>query len=168
MILDGYWKSEIKKLIRKLNFWSKRANCLYTEHQVNKAILYSAIVVRKMLEDELWAMKEIQNASIPLPDFKLLDYRIQVTKYPFSGDKDYIAERVIPDNYKDGNETLDIETKIICNSIIHSFVWNLAYSGDNLLGFLISSDYDKIKVLYLVSIDEWIKYLRYVFENCNV
>ena len=70
MILDGYWKLELKKSIDALRFWRKVAGLLHTEffdHQVNRQILYSAMIVRKIIEDEKWAKKDLQDSSLPMP-----------------------------------------------------------------------------------------------------
>ncbi len=54
MILDGYWKRELIHNKRSLKFWLKVGSVFdkHAEHQVNKAILYSAVIIRKMFEDE--------------------------------------------------------------------------------------------------------------------
>ena len=58
----------------------------------------------------------------------------------------------------------------ICNSIIHSYVWNLAYSEGKreTAGFLPASDREKDKKLYFVKICDWIGYINYCKEKCNV
>ena len=101
MILDGYWKRELLRNKRSLKLWLKLSNVFhfYAQHQVNKAILYSAVIIRKMFEDEKGAETEIKKTSMSMPPFKILKYKVTVTVYPFSGDKDFVVERVIPENY---------------------------------------------------------------------
>ena len=101
MILDGYWKRELVHNKRMLKFWLKVGSVFdkYAEHQVNKSILYSAVIIRKMFEDEKAAETVLKNGNLPMPLLRLLNYKVKITAYPFSGDADLITERVIPDNY---------------------------------------------------------------------
>lgn len=82
----------------------------------------------------------------------MLHYELPATEYPFDGDKDFILHKVVTDNYNAGSRNVTVEAKTICNSIIHSYVWNLAYSEGKrgTAGFLTASDREKDKKLYFV------------------
>ncbi len=172
MILDGYWKSELHRYTLQLRFWSSlcRWTGSFAEHQVNKYLLYSAAIIRKLIEDEVDAKNEFQNSEYGIPELALLHYELPATEYPFDGDKDFILHKVVTDNYNAGSRNVTVEAKIICNSIIHSYVWNLAYSEGKrgTAGFLTASDREKDKKLYFVTISDWIDYINYCKEKCNV
>ena len=172
MILDGYWKLELHRYTLKIRFWSSLCKWtgFFVEHQVNKCLLYSAAIIRKLIEDEVDAKKEFQNSGYGMPELALLHYELPVTEYPFDGDKDFILHKVVADNYNTRSRNVTIEAKIICNSIIHSYVWNLAYSRGKrgAAGFLTASDREKDKKLYFVKISDWIGYINYCKEKCNI
>lgn len=173
MILDGYWKSELRKNVFALHFWCVFSifHAPFIEHQISKYILYSAVIIRKMFEDEKGAENEIRKANMPMPAFKLLKYKVKVTMYPFSGDKDFIIERVIPDNYYCKNVVeKEIELNTLCNQIIHSFVWTVAYEykSRNIYGVAFASDKTKEDVLYLLELHKFIKAMQYCIENGNI
>ena len=172
MILDGYWKLELKRYVRRLRFWGRLCGGTgtYSEHQVNKNLLYSAAIIRKLIEDEADTKKKIEKTSLPMPELALLHYNIPVVEYAFDGDKDFILHKVIADYYHAGNQSITVEAKTICNSIVHSYIWNLAYSRGKKgsIGFLIASDFDKEKKLYFVRLKDWIVYLNYCKEKCTV
>ena len=93
MILDGYWKSELHRYTLQLRFWSSlcRWTGSFAEHQVNKYLLYSAAIIRKLIEDEVDAKNEFQNSEYGIPELALLHYELPATEYPFDGDKDFIV-----------------------------------------------------------------------------
>ena len=56
MIFDGRWKWELKKLSWAISLWKKAPSYSeYGKHQLNRAVLYSATVLRKAIEDEIEA-----------------------------------------------------------------------------------------------------------------
>lgn len=173
MLLDGYWKHEIKKSISSIRRWHWLSGVIHggwIEHQLNKQILLSGIVVRKIIEDEDNAKKEIEKTELPMPPFRILCHPIEVTAYPFVGDKDWIIERVIADNYGYPLGTESLSLKVICNQIVHAFVWGLPHESkkDRIIGFLVASDREKDKKIYLVSFDNWIEALKFCYNNCNI
>ena len=105
-----------------------------------------------------------------MPKLALLHYDLPATEYPFDGDEDFILHKVIADNYNAGSRNVTVEAKTICNSIIHSYVWNLAYSEGKrgAAGFLIASDREKDKKLYFITISDWIGYTNNCKEKCSV
>ena len=53
MIFDGRWKWELQKLSWAIAVWRRvPAFSGFAEHQLNRAILYSATILRKLIEDE--------------------------------------------------------------------------------------------------------------------
>lgn len=173
MIFDGYWKKELIQNAKKLCFWYK---CLkiypsYAEHQINKMVLYSAVIMRKLFEDEKHAETTIKKADMPMPPLKLLEYKVKVSVYPFLGDEEFIIENVIPEIYDCKNAIIEeIELNKLCNQIIHSYVWSVSYSKQSkkLNGLLFASDKAKAKELYLLELNEFIKAINFCVENGNI
>lgn len=132
--------------------------------------MYSAAIIRKLIEDEADAKKQIENSSLPMPDLALLHYDIPAVEYALDGDKDFILHKVIADYYHVGNRSIKVEAKTICNSIVHSYIWNLAYRSNHkgIIGFLTASDKDKEKLLYFVKMKDWINYLIYCKDKCKI
>lgn len=54
MLIDYHWKSELKRICREIILW-KNATIFYeyTEYRLSRSLLYSAIILRKMFEDEI-------------------------------------------------------------------------------------------------------------------
>ena len=58
MIFDGHWKREVKALSREISLWRRLLfPSDYAKHRLNRAILYSAAILRKIIEDEREAEK---------------------------------------------------------------------------------------------------------------
>lgn len=177
MIFDGYWKKELRFYVKQIKRWqklssSKMLNQKFVEHQLNKYILYSAIVIRKMIEEEKDAENIFNKSDLKIspPKFELLHYEIPIQRFPFSGDKDFIPHKVVSEYYKGKGEKDKLDAEYVGNNIIHSYIWTLAHSREGkqhyISGFLVSSDRFKDKYLYFVTFDDWVKYLLYCAEKC--
>ena len=58
MIFDGRWKWDLKKLSWAISLWKMAPSYgEYGKHQLNRAVLYSATVLRKAIGDEIKAEK---------------------------------------------------------------------------------------------------------------
>lgn len=181
MLFDGYWKKELihnKKIIKK---WRNRTGLFrdYAEHQVNKAILYSSVIIRKMFEDEKYAEKEIKKihleplpeGNIQLPALDIINYKAEVIVYPFEGDKELINNHMNLENYNRRDYVIkEIELNQICNLIIHSFVWSSVFcEGEKeIYGVVFSSDKEKANFLYLMQIDTFIKIIDFCLEKGRI
>lgn len=180
MIFDGYWKKELQIYVKRIKRWQKLSssqllNRKYVEHQLNKYILYSAIVIRKMIEEEKDAEKMSEefiktNPDTPKLRLELLHYDVPVMRFAFSGDKDSILHNVIPDYYKGKGEHDTLEGEYVGNNIIHSYIWGQGYSEAGkkrrIKGFFVSSDRFKDRYLYAISLEDWISYVLYCAEKC--
>lgn len=174
MIFDGYWKKELKYHIKQIKLWQHLSSNYnkYAEHQINKYVLYSAIVIRKMIEEEKNAKKHINASSLQMPALFLLDYKVPVMRFTFTGDESFIPHRIITDHYKDKAVIDSLEAKYVGNNIIHSHIWGLGYSNDKkkrrITGFMVSSDKYKEKFLYCIYLDDWISYIEYCIDKSVV
>lgn len=173
MILDGYWRLELHITAFKLRFWqvlSCTIKSKYIEHQINKLILLSAIAIRKIIEDELNAKKIIKNSELSAISFPISDYKVDTVRYQFVGDKDWIIENVCADNYGKPAVQEQISLKHLCNQLIHAFVWNLAYEyhKKEIHYFLVASDHEKEKLIYCVSLKDWLCAIKFCRDNSTM
>jgi hypothetical protein len=174
MILDGHWKLELKKSINALRFWRKVAGGLHTDfadHQVNRQILYSTVIVRKIIEDEKWAKNDLKDSPLPMPPFAILHSEIKVIEYPYVGDKDFVGFRPWTDDYDvDGRTAGALPLEHACNSIIHSYVWSLVRyeKKKDIAAFVMASDKFKSRCMYLIMLDDWLDKLQFCLNHCHV
>ena len=129
MIFDGQWKRELRKLSREIAFWRKMTMFSHiAEHRLNRAILYSAIILRKIIEEE----KEAKEIGIALrenamskedletffrnqgmsdeivrlfveankqpPAFATLHYMVEIMEFPYKGNEEAVSEEQLDKN----------------------------------------------------------------------
>lgn len=178
MTVNKLWKNELKHHKFLLKLWSSLPmpsyENSYSNHQLNKRILYSAIIMRKLWEDqkngEKKAAASLKNNSLTklsMPPLKLLHYEITAYKYLFIGEPDYIIEKVFPENYG-ASEKVFLKSNELLNQIIHSFVYGIANKDSKPLGFLVASDKSKTDCLYLVEFKEYIRTIEFFIENSSI
>ena len=124
------------------------------------AISHSAFSMRKILDE--------RNFS------KLQDEKLDVLAYPYIGPQEYIPREVYATNYDSRQvSNVSISLRAICNALIHSYVFHPTYSEfelsrlDSALGlktscldasyFCITSDDDKKKCIYVVTVTDWLE-----------
>lgn len=172
--MNEYWERELYRLARRLCIWKALSvldhNAL--ENNISKNILLSAIILRKVIEDEHQIDKEFQlltGDNLKRPRFRYLLQTLPVVRYPFcGGNVAYIVECPFPPDYGPASEQADISLYEICNSIVHSYVWALPRTNRKqcVQGFLVSSDRKQSKYLNYVLLDDWIKVLREKPNTC--
>lgn len=128
MIIDGHWKWELQKLSWTISVLCKfPVDCNFAEHKLNRAILYSSIILRKVIEEQTEADKYARFSS-PKPE--ILTAEISAVKYPYIEIEDWtIRGRVGTSNYGTG-ETVLVKAKDVCNWLIHSYVWSIVRCSD--------------------------------------
>lgn len=139
----------------------------YGKHKLSRAVLYSATILRKAIEDEDDAEHFSKKHDYSFSENKLKNSTIAATKYPYNGEKDCIIKgELCAENYGKG-QVVNPTVKEVCNWLLHSYVWDVVgYSHQKgYAGFLIVSDYDKEKFLHFVSFDDWQKTLTAVIEK---
>lgn len=168
MVLDGRWKWELKKLSWAISFWKRTsAYSEYSRHQLDRAILYSAVIIRKAIEEEIELEKLAKDKNITLPGKNIKDITISAIKFPYIGDECWTFRgRVCAFSYDNG-KNITLKTKELCNWIVHSYVWGVVGSDKQkgFIGFIIASDFDKEKFMHFVSFDEWQNLLNMAIEN---
>jgi hypothetical protein len=56
--------------------------------------------------------------------------------------------------------------KNVCNWLIHSYLFFAEFDENGpMLSFCVSSDYDRNKMLYKISIDDWMDYIGFVASD---
>ena len=160
MILDGYWKKELKQIKRSLWVWQRIGYLFikeFSEHIINKDFLYSAAIIRKIFEDEKDAEVDLGRIGAPMPSLEILKIKVPVTRYNHvAEDKFFVNSRVFLDDYDTKNaidSTLSLFTA--CNQIIHSYAWGIIYSEKHIYGVLMASDREKEKDIILLSVKDW-------------
>ena len=161
MILESYpWKQDLLRriaLIKKYNsteFFQKNEERAYTV--LEKSIFYSAFIVRKLLDCKSKLSDEADRYSFAIQKLKPIKEINFLNSHRI--DKNYDWKNM-------GNDTLLGRT--LCNYLIHSYVFNFTYEEDSYLitGFMVSSDLIRNKLLYIVSLDDWLKYLYFIAND---
>ena len=139
----------------------------YGKHQLNRAVLYSATVLRKAIEDEIEAEKVAKEQNWTLPECKIMSYVISATKYPYTDEEGWAFRgKICVSSYGEG-QAASLKVKDVCNWLLHSYVWGVAGYADQkgFAGFLVASDFDKEKFVHFVSFDEWQKVIDVAIKN---
>lgn len=168
MIFDGRWKWELKKLSWVISVWKNASACnKYAEHQLNRAILYSATILRKAIEDETEAENIVNEHKLPPIKRNIMHVTVSAIKYPYTDDEGWAFRgKILPSSYGKG-QAASLKVKDVCNWLLHSYVWGVAGypKQKGYAGFLVASDYDKEKFVHYVSFDEWQKVISIAIEN---
>ncbi len=174
MILDGYWEKELKTIIKLLKRWSSKRSDLFhdlAEHKVNQGLLYSAVIIRKIVEDENDVKPFFDERGETEKYLKILCYNVPVVKYKHVGEeKFFVNSKLILSDYDTKHaEQIELPLNQICNQLIHSYVWSIVHTNNmkEICGVLTASDRFKEEV-YLLKIEDWINTLDYVVENSSI
>ena len=159
MIYDSWlWKNELqnqKNKISRNNKKNKLTNLSDSNlFKIERALLFSATVARVLIES--------QKLSDDVDRYKIL---ISVNKPIKNIDR---LHRWLDENEYNWDNTTQNEVygKDICNWIIHSYVFSLLFDVDDIvIGFLVSSDYDRNKAIYTISLDEWLKFIDLIISD---
>ena len=163
MIFDGHWKWEMQKLSWELQIWHKLSfPSEYAEHRLNRAILYSATILRKIIEDEAEVVGIFKKTGAKLPHPMLthellLNTKIPAVRYPYTGREGWsLRSKLHPENYGIGVK-VELTIKEVGNWLLHSCVWSLALESDKkpYSSFCVASDYDREKYVHAISFSDW-------------
>lgn len=161
MIFDGQWKRELLKLSREITFWRKMPFLDHiAAHRLNHAILYSAIVLRKIIEEEAEAEKIItasrknamseedletffrnQGMSEELiqqfieanrqpPTFATLHYMVEIMEFPYKSEDDLTVRGMLSADNYGAGKKTTLALQKVCNHLVHSYVWSLTRDDD--------------------------------------
>lgn len=152
------WKRELCEKGRQLLRYNTKENFDRsfnpTCFKMERAMLYSATIIRVLIESQ-----------------KLSDdvdlYRITVFKNNPAKHIDRLNRWLDEDEYDwDHTYSETVLGKNVCNWILHSYVFSFLFEENGtIIGFLVSSDYDRNKVLYTVKLDAWLNYVNFVITD---
>ena len=173
MVFDGHWKWEVQKLTWELSVWRKLFfPSEYAEHRLNRAILYSATILRKIIEDETEAVAILKkNGAKPphpmLPHKLLVETKLPAIRYPYTGQEGWsLRSKLCPEDYGSGTK-VELTVKDVCNWLLHSYVWNLAWDSDkkSYAGFFVASDFDREKYVHAIHFSDWQTVLKLCLDE---
>ena len=103
MVFDGYWKQELKKQLKTILRWRLLELFFdYSKHQLTRALLYSATIIRKVIEEEI-EVDSITNELENPPELCTIDFSISATKYLFVGENGTtVRGKMFPEDYGKG------------------------------------------------------------------
>lgn len=157
MIYESYpWKQDLRRwknlLLRYNQPEQFDQNYDRTCTVIEKAILYSAFIIRKLIdcdrlstEADEWAVQAKKYAAVK--EFNRIHHSIN------EGSHDWEHAQ---------NET--IKAHKICNWLIHSYIFDFIFDADNqkIESFAVASDFDRNEVLYVINVSDWIRYMNFV------
>ena len=172
--MDGYWKKELNRIQNQLAFWRYCRFSVfqnYAEHRINQGLLYSAVIIRKIIEDEKDAEKTLRKHQMPIPELPVLKISVPATRYQHTDEGKFFANsRVFLGDYdlQDG-QAVSMLLAEVCNQIIHSYAWAIIRRGKSRIhGVLVASDREKEKDIIMLAISDWIRAIQEVIENSTI
>jgi len=160
MIYESYpWKQDLirrKRLLLKYNTAERlEKNYDSTCTVVEKSIFYSAFIIRKLLDCGTKLSSEADNYSFQVKSIKPLKRIDYMHRWPEESSHDWKNEK-----------QLNAAGRDICNWLIHSYLFFLeSEENGSITDFCVSSDYDKNKMLYKISLNDWLKYVEFVSSD---
>ena len=160
MVYESYpWKQDLqrrKRLILKYNTaegFDRNYNSTYTV--IEKSIFYSAFIIRKLLDCGGKLSDEASRYVIKAKSIKPLVHINLMQRWPEEDSHDWEHEKIVAVSGKD-----------VCNWLIHSYLFFVEFDeGGAIISFCVSSDFDKNKVLYKISITDWVEYIGYIVTD---
>lgn len=170
MILDGYWKRDLYQIRAGLVFWARMGCCALSEHRINRGLLYSAAIIRKIAENEIEAEHTAENNQMTMPPLPIIKSSVPVKRYRHTNpDKFFVNSKVFLDDYDLKHaETDQLSLFQTCNQIIHSYAWAGVHQGRRIHGVLFASDREKEKDAFYLTLEDWISTIQTVIDNSAI
>ena len=161
MIFESYsWKQDLirrRYLIKKYNTQEHldknydRATTI-----IEKAVFYSAFIIRKLIDCILKVSDEVDNYTLKVHAVKPLKQIGLLDRWPDENSHDW------------GNaQQQTVLGKNVCNWLIHSYVFYFSYNENDVIdSFYVASDYDRNKILYRIDLNDWLEYMYFVGTDC--
>ena len=163
MISDSYsWKRD---LLRRKSLLEKYSASVLTDEEDNyaymvleKAVFYSAFIIRKLIECKTKVSDRVDNHSI------------RVKQYSTTGMNIHLLRKINADSHDWTNgKAITVNGRRICNSLIHSYLFAFGYGESGKVeGFFVSGDRDRNKWVYYVNLADWIRYIDIVGHDSIV
>ena len=167
MIFDGQWKRELRNLSREITFWRKMTMFSHiAEHRLNRAILYSAIILRKIIEEERDAEGINAENGLPETSLKVLYAKISAMQYPYIAEEGWTAWGTFCASDYSKGESVSLDAQLMCHWLIHSCIWSLAHDDSKRYsGFLVASDRQRETHVHCVTFDEWLQLIELAIKQ---
>ncbi len=157
MVYESYpWKQDLlrrKRLLVSTNTpikIAKNEDAAYIV--IEKAIFYTAFIIRKLLDCKMKLSDAADNYCISASKFQ--------TNVHYDGFHNCINEN---SHNWDKVSITKIAGRKICNALIHSYVFEIEIDDNGVVvAFYVSSDYDKDKHLYKIFLLDWIDYIEFI------
>lgn len=153
------WKQDLrrrKNLILKYNVadrFEKNEDATY--QVIEKAIFYSAFIIRKLIDCAGKLSDEAENYSLKGFFVQPLKHIDLIHRWPEEDSHDWENEK-----------SVTVAGKNICNALIHSYMFFTRSNGENVIdSFYVTSDFDKNKLLYRIPLNAWISYIEYIVSD---
>lgn len=160
MIFESYpWKQDLRKRknqILKYNTadrFETKEEATYTV--IEKAIFYSAFIIRKLIDCGGKLSDEAEDYSMKVFSVTPIKHVDNLHRWPEEDSHDW------------GNEQeITVSGKNVCNWLIHSFMFYFVFNEDGVLdSFSVTSDFDRNKILYRIPLKTWIEYIDYIVTD---
>jgi hypothetical protein len=157
VIYESYpWKQDLlrrKRLLFKYNSTDsleKNFDAAYTV--IEKSIFYSAFIIRKLIDCGGKISDEADQYTLRVEQIR--------PNTPINKMQRWLDE----DSHDwENTEYVMVRGRDICNWLIHSYIFCLEFEENRIVAsFYLSSDYDRNKVLYKVSLEDWVSYMNFI------
>lgn len=161
MIYDSQsWRNQlvdIKNEIQEVNIKEKfKSDYERTSSILEKDIFLSAFIIRKLIDCKSKVIDKLREYTFIVRTYRPIKRVDFFHRWP--GDGCFDLEK--------SNE-IHVNEKLICNSLIHSYVFwtELKEANGPTQGFYVSSDKDRNKILYYVNMQDYIKFLNLAINS---
>lgn len=157
MIYESYpWKQDLqrrKRTILKYNTaerFDQNDDSTYTI--IEKSIFYLAFIIRKLLDCGGKLSDEADRYVIRAKSIKPFVHIDLMQRWSEEDSHDWEHEN-----------SVTVLGKDVCNWLIHSYLFFVEQEENGpIINFCVSSDYDRNKILYRISLQDWLAYVGYI------
>lgn len=160
MIHESYpWKMELKKY-KKLFLKYNKAEYLknYNEKayaSLEMSIFYSAFIIRKLIDCVSKVSDDVDRYVLHVNSIKPLRTIDRLHNTPSNENFDWVNKA-----------NVTIKGKDLCNWLIHSYIFCFEMDeNEEIDGFIVCSDYDRNKQIFLIDIEKWFDYVDFVASD---
>ena len=160
MILESWpWKQDLLRRKSLLIRYNTSDHLLENEERayttIEKAIFYSAFIIRKLIDCGGKLSDEADKYSIQAKSIRPLKHIDIMHRWPEEDSHDWAHEN-----------SVTVKGKDVCNWLIHSYLFFTEFEESNIIKFFyVSSDYDRNSVLYKILLSDWISYIDFIASD---
>lgn len=152
------WKRDLEnwrtKLAHRANNYDSRSYIT-----VEKAIFYSAFIMRKLFDCPTKIRDTTKQLKIPTERYTVPIEKINLLKHIINED-DFLSQRAFHEQRR---------LKEICGILIHSLAFELIYNEGKILGFFVTSDNcnvdNEIKNVFFINIKDWLSCMETIIAD---